>query len=360
MFYNALVLVYMLLAAFPCIGQEERAAVEMLFELALTFNVELGQIVLTREQYEQAQEFLQQFLILSARHNLNIFVILQTIVYPLMSNLSVGIVFILYEVPFSSTFQHVDRMEVYATEQEARQLLNLSLNRLQAAVDAWVCENSELAFLKSVTPALVDQHTHNLMAREHGDTWWNTTCQSNSRSSQDPTQSTPLTESNLRRHRMLQRPQLLTNFMNASPNYANLESPTSALSPFSPSSAAGRPPTQRTTGSRPGEMPTWTRRFGVYSSPEVFSNSIPSFGPGTPQDASPRESWGYQYSSDRRDDYMSPWGDAVSDDQPADDDDQISVDVFERTNIKSRKAKKATLGRKLVRRLKAALSAIHL
>jgi hypothetical protein len=87
MIYNAVILVYILLAAFPCIGEEERTTIQLLFDLVLTFvsllvqdfysvklmisqNVDLGRIVLTRKQYEQAQELLPQLLVLSARHHL--------------------------------------------------------------------------------------------------------------------------------------------------------------------------------------------------------------------------------------------------------------------------------------------------
>lgn len=351
MIYNAVVFVYILLAMFPCIGEQERAAVELLVNLILTFNFELGRIILTREQYEQAQEFLPQLLVLAARHNLafptdsnhspsfmNMFVILQTIVHPLIGDPTL-----------------LNRLEIYATEEEARQIFKLSPDRLQAAVDAWVCENSEFALPKSTTPAPADAHTHNLVARGHGDIWWNAPCMSKPRATTKDAQSspTPLTEANLRKHTTLQQPQLASNFLSVPPaeDRIHVESTTSI---------GVLPPAPSATGSRPSNlMPTWVKYLGVHSSRGGFSNSTHSFGPHTPRDLnSPQASWGYRTSSDLRSTRILPWDDAASDGVL--DDDEVSVDMYVRPHAKARKAKEATFGRKLVRRLKAALNAIHL
>ncbi|KAG9073617.1 hypothetical protein FS749_014879, partial [Ceratobasidium sp. UAMH 11750] len=164
---NAVVFVYMLLSSFPCIGNEERATVQLLLEHIFTFNVELGRIVLTRDSYEHAQGLVPQLLVLASRRGLvyaagrtpsfmNIATILQTIIEPLVMNLST-----------------LAWMEVYATEDEARQLLKLSLPRLQAAIDTWVCEHSEITFPEP-TPITSPQNdsTNSLTARKHWDAWW--------------------------------------------------------------------------------------------------------------------------------------------------------------------------------------------
>ncbi|KAF8607465.1 hypothetical protein BDV93DRAFT_505619 [Ceratobasidium sp. AG-I] len=99
MIYNTIVLCYMLLACFPWIENPELAAVQLILEHVSTFDVKLGRVVLTREGYNRAQELLPQLLVLAARNNLacpadltpsfmNIFVIIQTIVDPLVKNLT--------------------------------------------------------------------------------------------------------------------------------------------------------------------------------------------------------------------------------------------------------------------------------
>ncbi|KAG9119308.1 hypothetical protein FRC07_005716, partial [Ceratobasidium sp. 392] len=99
MICNAVVLAYMLLVSFPCIGEEERAAVQLVLEHIFTFKTELGRIVLTRQNYERAQGLLPQLLVLASRHGLvyaagrtpsfmNMATILQTIVEPLVVNLN--------------------------------------------------------------------------------------------------------------------------------------------------------------------------------------------------------------------------------------------------------------------------------
>ncbi|KAG8744068.1 hypothetical protein FRC10_010853 [Ceratobasidium sp. 414] len=167
MIRNAVVFVYVLLASFPCIGGEERAAVQLVMEHVFTFNVRLGRIVLTHQGYEHAQGLGPQLLVLASHHGLvyatgrtlsfmNIATILQTIIEPLVIN-----------------FGTLAWMEVFATEDEARQLLKLSLPRLQVAVDTWVCEYSEIALPKLASIASSQNNpTSNLPAQVHSDVWW--------------------------------------------------------------------------------------------------------------------------------------------------------------------------------------------
>ncbi|KAG8737730.1 hypothetical protein FRC10_007887 [Ceratobasidium sp. 414] len=164
---NAVVFVYVLLASFPCISGEERAAVQLVMEHIFTFNVRLGRVALTCRSYEHDQRFAPQLLILASGHGLvyaagrtlsfmNIATILQTIVEPLVINLGT-----------------LAWMEVFATEDEARQLLKLSLPRLQVAVDTWVCEYSEITLPKLASiPSSQNNPTSNLAAQVHCDVWW--------------------------------------------------------------------------------------------------------------------------------------------------------------------------------------------
>ncbi|KAF8604592.1 hypothetical protein BDV93DRAFT_605897 [Ceratobasidium sp. AG-I] len=354
MVYNTILLIHMLLTCFPVIGKEELDTVQLILEHILTFNTQIGRVVLTRDNYEHAQELLPQLLILAARHGLiypfehkpsfmNMFIILQTIVKPIMANLT-----------------PLDLLEVGATKADIHQLSKLSLERLQADVDAWVCEHAELALLKPLsTPALrpLEDRPHNLTARNHGDVWWHAVPTTKPRPRPLEAGLPKLTEANL------EKLQAELKQLNAKKVLRVYASPTAVPHPDAPGQCqhknAARDITMRDPIPRLQFLAVgyqssfcsescecihpWISSRASKSSRGDFSSGHTSLGPSTPRDSRSRCGGvllGMASPSIAR-------SDASSEDFQA------------RPEQLVHKAKEVTTQRKFVRKLRAALSAIR-
>ncbi|KAG9121403.1 hypothetical protein FRC07_002662 [Ceratobasidium sp. 392] len=110
----------------------------------------------------------------------------------------------------------------------------------------------------------------------------------------------------------------------------------------------------------------WDARSGQYSPSRDFAISNPSFGPSTPT-----RSWGRQFSGSTPSFGPATPADSVSagwdydhyvaglDWAPPWNEESGSEDIHARPQVEVRKAKKATMGRKLVRKLKGMLAAVR-
>lgn len=255
--------------------------------------------------------------------------------------------------------QPSDRVQVYATKGDSQQLFELSLERLQADVDAWICEHADLAPLKPLSAHRlhpVEDRPHNLTARDHGDVWWHSVPTTKPQPCPTEAGLSKLTEANLE--------QLQVNLRQLDAKYLRTNTaPTAVPAPDvrgrphkkaarnSPSSKVVPRPQFLTVGYQRSFSSEASDRLRVcaktltpQSSLGDLSSSPTSCGPSTPRDRSP-----------------SPCGDALPGmtSPSIAGSDTSSEDFQVRPDQLAQKAKAMTVQRRFVYKLKAALSAIR-
>ncbi|KAG8700826.1 hypothetical protein FRC08_004428 [Ceratobasidium sp. 394] len=147
MVYNAVFIAYLLLSSFPRIGEKERLAVELILDLAVSYNLDYSRIAMSRDVYGKARVFLPQLLYLAERHGftklskeaeigyIGAHALLLAIVRPLIDHLS--------------PYEH---KEVQNSLEEAYLLLDLALPNLRCAVEAWSIKNFEMTLQTTPLP----------------------------------------------------------------------------------------------------------------------------------------------------------------------------------------------------------------
>lgn len=250
-------------------------------------------------------------------------------------------------------------MQVYATKGDTRQLSELSLERLQADVDAWICKHAELALKPLSTPRLhpVEDRPYNLTARDHGDVWWHSVPTPKPQSYPTKARLSKLTEANLEQFQAdlrqldAKKPLRVNTTPAAVPTpdvrgrshkKAARNLPSSKAVPRSQFLTVGY---QRSFSSEVSDrLRLCTKATTSQSSLGDFSSSPTSCGPSTPRDRS-----------------CSPCGDALPgmSSPSIAGSDTSSEDFQARPEQLVQKAKEMTVQRKFVHKLKAALSTIR-
>ncbi|CUA77172.1 hypothetical protein RSOLAG22IIIB_06546 [Rhizoctonia solani] len=161
MVYNAVFIAYLLLSNFELIGEKERWTVEVIVELTVSYNLDLGRIDMSRDVFGKVRILLPQLCLLAARYGYlyteteigfnNAHRLLLAIVDPLVAHLCVSI------MPSLSSYatyakQPYEHDKVKSTISDARDLLDLPLAQLRSLVQQWYSNNFEIVLQTAPLP----------------------------------------------------------------------------------------------------------------------------------------------------------------------------------------------------------------
>ncbi|KAF8603421.1 hypothetical protein BDV93DRAFT_544630 [Ceratobasidium sp. AG-I] len=145
MVYNAVFITYFLLSSFTKIGEKERLSVELVVNLAASYDLSNDRIPMTRDAYAKARVFQPQLCKLAGRYGsvridmemsyIDAHSMLFSIVKPLVAHLC--------------PYEHD---KVRTSLNEAHQLLDLPLSKLRPAVEFWFSNNFEMALQTTPLP----------------------------------------------------------------------------------------------------------------------------------------------------------------------------------------------------------------
>ncbi|CAE6491336.1 unnamed protein product [Rhizoctonia solani] len=145
MVYNAVFIAYLLLSNFELIGEKERWTVEVMVELTVSYNLDLGRIDMSRDVFGKVRILLPQLCVLAARYGYlyteteigfnSAHRLLLAIVDPLVAHLC--------------PYEHD---KVKSTISDARDLLDLPLAQLRSLVQQWYSNNFEIVLQTAPLP----------------------------------------------------------------------------------------------------------------------------------------------------------------------------------------------------------------
>ncbi|GAB1523733.1 hypothetical protein RhiTH_006883 [Rhizoctonia solani] len=133
MVYNAVFMTYLLLSNFELIGEKERWAVELVVDLSVSYDLDLGRIDMSRDVFGKVRILLPQLCLLAARY---------------------GYEHTGTEVEFNerTTPKPYEHREIKTTLSDAHDLLDIPLPQLCALVHQWYSNNFELVLQTAPLP----------------------------------------------------------------------------------------------------------------------------------------------------------------------------------------------------------------
>ncbi|KAH7344115.1 hypothetical protein B0J17DRAFT_714253 [Rhizoctonia solani] len=145
MVYNAVFMTYLLLSNFELIGEKERWSVELIVDLSVSYDLDLGRIDMSRDVFGKVRMLLPQLCVLAAQYGYvyteteigfnGAHCLLLAIVRPLVGHLC--------------PYEH---REIKSTVLDAHDLLDVPLPKLHSLVQQWYSNNFEVVLQTTPLP----------------------------------------------------------------------------------------------------------------------------------------------------------------------------------------------------------------